>query len=178
MATRVLSSLKAGESTDVTITFTLNSSATGTIRNIAEISDDDGNDCDSTTDTDSTNDALTDDEIGTRCDTNPDDEDDHDIAEITVDESGTSACVSLTASPTSAKNSLTSTLTCTGSGTITSYLLEVRDSDGNLEFTSNNATDTVTLNTKDTYTARCFVNGETSTPNSCRQTLQVTSGGG
>ena len=176
-ATRAISFISAGDSENITITFTLNSNASDTIRNIAEISSDDGDDCDSTTDTDSGNDNLVDDSIGTRCDPDTTDEDDHDIAEITVDPTGSSACTNLTASPTSARNSLTSTLTCTGSGA-TSYLLEVRNSSNSVVFSSTNASDSVTLNTRDTYTASCFVNGETTTPSTCQQTLSVTWGGG
>lgn len=172
-ASRVHSFLRAGESANLNITFNVDADATGTIRNIAEISSDDGDDCDSTTDTNSANDNLVDDAIGVKCDSSTTDEDDHDIAEITIDPSENSACTTLTASPTSAQNSLTSTLTCSGSGA-TSYLLEVRNSSNSVVFSSTNSSDSVTLNSVGSYTASCFVNGETTTRNACVRTLQVT----
>ena len=56
------------------------------------------------------------------------------------------ACNTLTASPSSAHNSnLVSTLTCTGNGTVSSYLIQVKNSGGSIVFTSNNATGTVTI---------------------------------
>ena len=126
-----------------TITFTIDSGISGNINNYAEISSDDGDDCDSIPDQDNTNDALTNDEIGSRCDINPDDEDDHDIETITV---GTvvSACTNLSASPTSAKDSLTSALSCTGNNA-TSYLIEVKNSGGTVVYSQASATGNVTL---------------------------------
>jgi len=51
LATRTLSTtLNAGESTTVTISFIVNGSVTGSVVNWAEISTDDGNDSDSTPD--------------------------------------------------------------------------------------------------------------------------------
>ncbi len=64
-----------------TITFTIDAGFSGTIDNLAEIIADDGNDVDSTTDTDSTNDVLVDNVINN----NGGDEDDHDIESIVVD---------------------------------------------------------------------------------------------
>ncbi len=89
----------------------------------------------------------------------------------------TSACTGLTASPTSAQNTLTSTLTCTGNAA-TSYKIEVKNSAGTVIDTINAATGNVTLNAIDTYTASCYVNGETTTPAICEQTLSVTNPGG
>ena len=83
-ATQTIATLSAGSSTTLPITFTLNASAVGTITNLAEISVDDGDDCDSTPDSDSANDGtVTDNDIGTACDVGGD-EDDHDPASITV----------------------------------------------------------------------------------------------
>lgn len=84
-----------------------------------------------------------------------------------------SACNTLTASPTSAQNSLTSLLTCTGTNADV-FKIEVRDSGGSIIETINNASGNVTLNTQGTFTASCFVNNETTTPSSCVQTLSVT----
>lgn len=68
----------------IEITFTIDSNATGTIINYAEIQEDDGNDCDSTPDNDNTNDGtVIDDDIGTGCDQGGD-EDDHDLETITL----------------------------------------------------------------------------------------------
>ena len=67
-----------------------------------------------------------------------------------------SACTQLTASPQSAQNSLTSTLTCSGSGA-TTYRIEVRNSANTLLETINAANGSVTLSTVGTYTASCFV---------------------
>jgi len=73
--------LAAGADTYIDITFTIDAGFSGTIDNLAEISSDDGNDKDSTTDTNPTNDTLVDDEINN----GGGDEDDHDIETITVD---------------------------------------------------------------------------------------------
>ena len=86
-----------------------------------------------------------------------------------------SDCTGLTATPSSARDSLVSTLTCTGNN-VTTYKIEVKDSAGTVIETLNNATGQVTLSTVGSYTASCFVNGETNTPNVCKQTLSVTTG--
>lgn len=81
---QTLPALAAGASTTIPITFTVDGTVLGTITNFAEISADDGLDCDSTPDSDSTNDGtVTDNDIGTACDVGGD-EDDHDPASITV----------------------------------------------------------------------------------------------
>ena len=85
--------LAAGASTDITITTTATSSGAGDIVNWAEISADDGNDADSTTDTVQANDnqpaapgAPTDNVIDNTLDGNgAADEDDHDPAGVTVE---------------------------------------------------------------------------------------------
>ncbi len=59
--------------------------ATWTITNYAEISADNWNDCDSTADSDNTNDwSIIDNNIGGRCDSTTNDEDDHDLASILI----------------------------------------------------------------------------------------------
>ena len=79
--------MAAGASTDITITLTADSAADGDHVNWAEISSDDGNDIDSTPDTDPADDAQpagpgapTDDEVNNAAG----DEDDHDPAPISV----------------------------------------------------------------------------------------------
>lgn len=71
---------------DFSITFRISDDASGVISNFAEISTDSGDDCDSTPDVIVSNDTLTDDAIGARCDTNIYDEDDHDIETIEVED--------------------------------------------------------------------------------------------
>ncbi len=89
LATRTLSGTIVPNGTgSLDISFVVDATATGTITNTAEISADNGDDCDSTTDQIRTNDAVTDDDIGAQCINNPDDEDDHDIAIITIGVSG------------------------------------------------------------------------------------------
>lgn len=68
MATKqVTGTISAGGSQVETITFTIESGVSGTITNYAEISEDDGDDCDSTPDQDRNNDALVDNAIGVGC---------------------------------------------------------------------------------------------------------------
>ena len=73
-------SIAAWDSESETITFTISSSYVGDIENIAEITSDNGNDIDSTTDTSSSNDVVVDDVINN----SSNDEDDHDVEEIEV----------------------------------------------------------------------------------------------
>lgn len=69
----------------VSIRFTIATNAPSSITNLAEISRDDGNDCDSTPDTNPTNDGTpVDNEVGTVCEPGGD-EDDHDPETITID---------------------------------------------------------------------------------------------
>ncbi len=84
--------LAAGATVSVPITFTVASSGAGELVNLAEISADDGNDADSTTDSDATNDNQpaapgdpTDDVTDNSTGPGGEDEDDHDIAGVTVD---------------------------------------------------------------------------------------------
>ncbi len=105
MATRTLSNIAAGSSRKVTITFTIDQSAPTTMKNYAEISEDSGDDCDSTPDSMNGNTSgekdgvLVDDAIGTGCQLGGD-EDDHDVEVITVGDV-TSACTNLSANPSS-----------------------------------------------------------------------------
>lgn len=167
------------------ITFTIDNDAPKNINNFAEISSDSGDDCDSTPDRINGNGAgestgLIDDAVGTTCEPGGD-EDDHDIAPITVEdgEDVVPSCDAISASPNSAQgSSLTTTLTCTGTA-VNSYRIEVRDEAGNIVNTINAATGQVTLSrgasSTANFTAKCFVNN-TITSNSCEQTLQITSG--
>jgi len=81
-------------------------------------------------------------------------------------------CDSLTATPSSARNSLTSTLECSWTNA-SSYVIEVRDSSDNLLETINNSTWSVVLNTRWTYTANCVVDWTITSP-SCNTALSVT----
>ena len=90
VATYTFGSIGAGASGSVDITFMVNGSVTGTITNIAEISNDNGNDGDSSPDTNMNNDCYAVDNSttgiasgSTSC-TPSSDEDDHDHAEITL----------------------------------------------------------------------------------------------
>jgi len=67
---------------------------------------------------------------------------------------------------------LTSALACSGTN-VSTYKIEVKNSSGSIVFTSTDNQDTVTLNTIGNYTARCFVDGQTTTPNVCQKTLVV-----
>jgi hypothetical protein len=130
----------------VNISFTIDDDAPKNINNFAEISDDNGDDCDSTPDSINGNGTgestgLVDDVIGTACETGGD-EDDHDIAPIVVEDVDVTppSCVSLTASPNSNQGTnLTTTLTCIGTQA-NIYRIEVRDEAGNLVETVNAAT--------------------------------------
>jgi len=86
---------------------------------------------------------------------------------------GTSeSCDSLTASPSSARDSLTSNLECSWTNAV-SYLIEVKDSSGNVIKTINANSWSVTLNTRWSYTAQCYVNGSI-TSTACTKPLSVT----
>ena len=81
--------LAAGDSTDITITMTANAAATGVSVNGAEISADDGNDIDSTPDTDPADDnqpAAPGDPTDDVTNNVSGDSDDHDIAGVTIGE--------------------------------------------------------------------------------------------
>lgn len=147
MAQRIIPTIAPGQEITLSISFIIDASAPSSITNLAEISSDDGSDCDSTPDMNPTNDGTpVDNEIGTGCEPGGD-EDDHDPETITLVTSPISACTNLTASPTSQQGTLTSNLSCTGSGAIT-YKIEVRNSAGTLIETLNQATGTVTLTTQ------------------------------
>ncbi len=87
----------------------------------------------------------------------------------------TSACTSLSVSPASAKltGGGTVTLTCAGSGTITSYSIVVKKPDGTTLTTLTNASGTATIPATPTgqYTAQCFINGQTTTPAACQKSI-------
>ncbi len=89
-AVRTITSIVAGWSQLVTISFTIDANASNSLINYAEISADDGNDCDSTPDSINGNGTgetlptgMIDNDIGTGCDTGGD-EDDHDLETITL----------------------------------------------------------------------------------------------
>lgn len=77
-AKQTISAISAGEKKTLTIQFKIAANPPASITNLAEISRDDGNDCDSTPDTNAGNDGtISDNDIGTGCDSGGD-EDDHD----------------------------------------------------------------------------------------------------
>lgn len=86
-----------------------------------------------------------------------------------------SSCTSLTVSPVSA--TVTGggdlRLTCVGSGTISSYRIVVTKPNGSDLRTITSASGTVTIPATPigTYTAQCFVNGQTSTPTACQKDI-------
>lgn len=87
-----------------------------------------------------------------------------------------SSCTSLTVSPVSATvtGGGNITLTCAGSGTISSYRIVVMKPDGVTTLqTLTSATGSVTIpaTPTGTYTAKCFVNGQTSTPTACQKDI-------
>ena len=90
-ATRVIPTVLSNTNQDITITFTINSDATGRISNFAEISEDNADDCDSVADGENGNqdgetaqNGMLNNNIGDGC--NPGgDEDDHDIQSINVE---------------------------------------------------------------------------------------------
>ena len=84
IATTTISNISAGASETVFIRFTINNLAPTTINNFAEISNDNGDDCDSRADSNGNNDGnVVDNAIGTGCEPGGD-EDDHDIETINV----------------------------------------------------------------------------------------------
>ena len=132
--------LAAGDSVDIDITLTAQTVAPGTSVNIAEISADDGNDIDSTPDTDPADDAqpaapgdptdgVTNGEGG--------DSDDHDIAGVTIGEfdlalqkvytSDTSADGQSADGAVQAGDDVTFTITVTNQGTIDADTFDVTD---------------------------------------------------
>lgn len=175
-AIRTISNITAGNSISLEISFTINSDAPNSITNLAEISDDSGKDCDSTPDSDISNDwNSTDNAIGNGCDLGWD-EDDYDPETIVILNSS-NLCTSLVASPATGRNSLTSILTCSGNN-VETYKIEVTNSAGDVVETINNSTGQVTLNVIGTYMASCFVDNATTAPVACKKTLSVTTGWG
>ncbi len=91
MATRTMIEIDAGTTKRTSITFTITQTTAGSIKNYAEISTDDGNDCDSTPDSTNGNGSgestgLVDNSIGLGCQSGGD-EDDHDVEVIDIQES-------------------------------------------------------------------------------------------
>jgi trimeric autotransporter adhesin len=176
LAKRTITNIAAGTSKVVSIQFKIAANPPASITNLAEISSDDGADCDSTPDSNSSNDGIvTNDAIGTSCEPGGD-EDDHDPETIPTTSTPVSSCISLSASPLTAQNSLTSTLSCTGSGA-SSYKIEVKNSAGTVVQTLNAQSGSVTLGTIGNYTASCYVNNETTAPATCTKDLSVTTPG-
>lgn len=85
---------------------------------------------------------------------------------------GTTQCQSLTATPTTWVNTLTSNFTCTGINA-TTYRIDILNSAGNVINTINSSTGSYTFASVGNYSARCFVNTDISSPN-CVVNLTVT----
>lgn len=166
--------LNKRDSHTVNITFKIISDTNLSIKNYAEISRDDGDDCDSTPDSSNGNSTwestgLVDNQVGSGCQPGGD-EDDHDVEEITIER--TSSCTNLTATPNTWVNTLTSNLVCTWNN-VSSYKIEVKNSSGAVVQTVNAASWQVDLNSPGTYKASCYVDNKTTTPAVCEKTLIV-----
>jgi hypothetical protein len=142
---------------NLNISFTITNNANGKVRNLAVVCEGTKEDCDPTPP------PVCDDEteIGTP----------EGCVEVEVNNS----CDTFTATPTSARNSLTTTLSCAGTN-VSTYKILVKNAAGTVVNTINSANGTVTLNTVGTYTASCLINGQTTTVPKCEQTLSVTNG--
>lgn len=184
-----------GEVTNKAVTITFKISAISwDILNWAEISSDNWDDIDSTTDQNNTDcnwDSTTD---RTRlwnwddyilwnaklnaCWTQSWDEDDHDWAKITVSQTPVYTCTNLDASAISWNVSFTSNFTCNGTNA-SSYKIELKDSTWNLVYTSTTSTWAYNFANTGTYTAICYVNNETTQTNSaCVKTITASTWGG
>ena len=84
-------------------------------------------------------------------------------------------CTNLSVTPTSVVNGGNVTYTCTGNN-VTSWSIQFSRPDGNVFQTLTTPTGSVTIpaTPTGTYTAKCFVNGQTTTPASCQKTVENT----
>ncbi len=87
----------------------------------------------------------------------------------------TPVCTNLSVTPTATENGGTITYTCTGTNA-TSYSLVVKNSSGTTIETRSSATGTFTIPASPaaTYTASCYINGQTTTPAACTKTITNT----
>lgn len=81
-------------------------------------------------------------------------------------------CVNLAITPTSVTNGGTITYTCTATNA-TSYSVVLKRADGTTvqSFTSATGTFTIPATPGATYTAACYINGQTTTPAACQKTI-------
>ncbi len=136
-ATQTISSIAPGVTETLPISFTVDGTASGTIVNTAEISNDDGDDCDSTPDQVNTDPFVNDNIFRNTCDTGNPDEDDHDIEPITIDTSvydlGLVKTLNTTLSTPNADGRFSSgatvvfDITVTNQGTLTANTIEIID---------------------------------------------------
>ncbi|MDD2870820.1 MAG: polysaccharide deacetylase family protein [Candidatus Gracilibacteria bacterium] len=82
-------------------------------------------------------------------------------------------CTGLTASPDFGLNTLTSTFNCSGNSTATSYKIDILNNLGNIVNTINTQSGTYFFNTPGVYTAKCYVNSQTTTPSICQKTVTI-----
>ena len=84
-------------------------------------------------------------------------------------------CTNLTVTPTSVVNGGNVTYTCSGNN-VTSWSIQFSRPDGSIFQTLTTPTGSVTIPSSPTgiYTAKCFVNGQTSTPEVCQKTVTNT----
>ena len=82
-------------------------------------------------------------------------------------------CTNLTVTPTSVVNGGNVTYTCSGNN-VTSYSVQFSRPDGTIfqTLTTQNGSVTIPATPTGTYTAKCFVNGQTTTPAACQKTVE------
>jgi len=154
-----LINIPAKGSVSLNISFTITDKANGKVRNLAVVCE------------------------GTNIDCNPtpppvcDDDKEVGTPEWCVEVEVNLSCDTFTATPNSGRNSLTTTLNCSGTN-VSTYKIVVKDRNWSVVNTINNASGNVTLNTVWNYTASCLINGQTTTVPKCEQSLSVTNGWG
>ncbi len=84
-------------------------------------------------------------------------------------------CTNLTVTPTSVVNGGNVTYTCTGNN-VSSYSVQFSRPDGTIFQTlaTQNGSVTIPATPTGTYTAKCFVNGQVTTPATCQKTVENT----
>ncbi|MCB9807424.1 hypothetical protein H6768_06175 [Candidatus Peribacteria bacterium] len=84
-------------------------------------------------------------------------------------------CTDLSITPTSVTNGGNVTYTCSGNN-VSSYSVVFAKPDGTVlqSLTTQNGTVTIPATPTGTYTAKCYVNGQVSTPSACQKTVTNT----
>lgn len=85
-------------------------------------------------------------------------------------------CTNLTVTPNAVTDGGSVTLTCTGSGTITDYSIVIKKPDGSSfqTLTSNTGSVTIPATPTGDYTAKCYINNQTTTPPDCQKVITNT----